>query len=72
MTQSDDRYQALQDAGDVTADAEDLSATEQEQMKIHEGRGARQEQGAEASEEYVDEHTTGDNNPTPDLPTDLA
>ncbi|WP_425145833.1 hypothetical protein [Deinococcus sp.] len=67
MTQGDARKRALLEAGDVSAETEALSQTEIEQMHIHPGRGAQPVEGADASEDYLDEHAEGENDPAPDL-----
>jgi len=48
------------ETGDMNADAEGLSSAEAQQMGAGAGRGARNEPGAQASEEYVEEHVQGD------------
>ncbi|MFB9995074.1 hypothetical protein ACFFLM_24290 [Deinococcus oregonensis] len=63
MTQHDAQDKGHADGGDVSAETGQLSETEAQQMGAENGRGARQEQGAQASEEYVDEHISGTNDP---------
>lgn len=63
MTQDDSQAKTHADGGDVSADTEQLSDAEASEMGSQNGRGARQEQGAEASDEYVDEHISGGNDP---------
>lgn len=50
---------AQTDTGDMNADAESLSSAEAEQMGAGAGRGARTEPGAQASDEYIEEHVQG-------------
>ncbi len=47
------------DSGDLTADAGNLSGAEAQQMDSGAGRGARTVPGAEASDEYIEEHVQG-------------
>ena len=63
MTERDTTDQALLDTSDISAEPEDLTSQEAAQMDAREGRGARQVPGAEASDEYVAEHTEGTNDP---------
>lgn len=53
---SDGNDQDNTDTGDMNADAESLSSAEAQQMGAGAGRGARTEQGAQASDEYIEEH----------------
>ncbi|WP_019009130.1 hypothetical protein [Deinococcus aquatilis] len=48
------------DTGDMNADTESLSSAEAQQMGAGAGRGARNEPGAQASDEYIEEHVQGD------------
>lgn len=51
-----DDDQSNTDTGDMNADAESLSSAEAQQMGAGVGRGARDEPGAQASDEYIEEH----------------
>lgn len=48
--------QSNADTGDMNAEAESLSSAEAQQMGAGARRGARSEPGAEASDEYIEEH----------------
>ncbi len=63
MSEGNKRKQTLLDAGEVTADPDGLSSMEVQRLHVHPGRGAGQEHGAEASQEYIQEHISADNEP---------
>ncbi|WP_157451034.1 hypothetical protein [Deinococcus puniceus] len=48
--------QSNTDTGDMMADAGSLSSAEAEQMGAGAGRGAKSEPGAQASDDYIEEH----------------
>jgi hypothetical protein len=54
--EQDNNEQDNTDTGDMNADAESLSSAEVEQLGARAGRGARTEPGAQASDEYIEEH----------------
>jgi hypothetical protein len=62
-SKGDSRKEALLEQGDVTPDAEELSSEEQQQMGVSHGRGGQSVDGANASDEQIDEHVSGDNQP---------
>lgn len=49
------------DGGDIRTENTGLTDQEAAQLGAHAGRGARQEPGAQPSDEYVQEHVTGGN-----------
>jgi hypothetical protein len=63
MSEGNKRKQTLLDAGEVTADPNELSGTEAQRLHVHLGRGAGREQGADASQKYVEGHVSSDNEP---------
>ena len=70
---SDGRNEQKQhaDGGDVPAsDTTDLSQQEIAQLGGRPGRGAREVEGADPSDDYVFEHVEGDDAQGPKLPTE--
>ena len=59
----DSRKDALLDQGEVSAEAEELSSQEQAQLHVSHGRGGQSVDGADPSDEQIDEHVSGDNQP---------
>lgn len=59
----DSRKEALLDQGEVSAGAEGLSSQEQAQLHVSHGRGGQEVDGADPSDEQIDEHVSGDNQP---------
>jgi len=62
-SKGDSRKEALLEQGDVSADAENLSSEEMQQMGTTPGRGGNSVDGADPSDEQVDSHVSGDNQP---------
>ncbi|MCP2015686.1 hypothetical protein L1280_002862 [Deinococcus sp. HSC-46F16] len=55
--------------GDIQPDTgTDLTDQEAAKLNANPGRGARQEPGAQASDEYVDDHIEGTASATPNIP----
>lgn len=63
MTQEDTQDKGQAVGGDVSAESNLLSDAEANQIGSSGGAGARQEPGADASEEFIDEHVSGENAP---------
>ena len=59
----DSRKEALLDQGEVSAEAEELSSQEQAQLHVSHGRGGQSVDGADPTDEQIDEHVSGDNQP---------
>ncbi len=62
-SKGDSRKEALLEQGDVSADTESLSDQEREQMGVSHGRGGESVDGADPSDEQIDSHVSGDNQP---------
>ena len=62
-SKGDSRKEALLDQGEVSAEAGQLSSQEQAQLHVSHGRGGQEVDGADPSDEQIDEHVSGDNQP---------
>ncbi len=62
-SKGDSRKEALLDQGDVSPETENLSSEEMAQMHVSHGRGGESVDGADPSDEQLDEHVSGDNQP---------
>lgn len=62
-SKGDSRKEALLNQGDVSAETEQLSSEELQQMHVPHGRGGEQVDGADPSDEQVDEHVSSENQP---------
>ncbi len=60
---SDTRREAHLNAGDVSPETEQLSSEETAQMHVSPGRGGGAVDGADPSDEQVDEHVSGETQP---------
>ena len=55
-SKGDSRKEALLDQGEVSAEAGQLSSQEQAQLHVSHGRGGQEVDGADPSDEQIDEH----------------
>lgn len=62
-SKGDSRKEALLDQSDVSPETENLSSEEMAQMGVAHGRGGESVDGADPSDEQIDEHVSGDNQP---------
>ena len=62
-SKGDSRKDALLNQGEVSAEAGQLSSQEQAQLHVSHGRGGQEVDGADPSDEQIDEHISGDNQP---------
>ena len=62
-SKGDSRKDALLDQGEVSAEAGQDSSQEQAQLHVSHGRGGQEVDGADPSDEQIDEHVSGDNQP---------
>ncbi|WP_424950093.1 hypothetical protein [Deinococcus sp.] len=62
-SKGDSRKEALLNQGDVSPEAEELSSQEQAQLHVSHGRGGQEVDGADPTDEQIDRHVSGDNQP---------